>query len=44
MSMEQWWKDNDGKKPKYSEENMSQSHFAHHKLHTDLPGIKPRPS
>ena len=44
MSKEQWWNDNDTKKPKYLEKNLSQSHFAHHKFHIDLPGIKPGPS
>jgi hypothetical protein len=33
--MEQWWKDTDRVKPMYSEENLFQCHFDHHKSHID---------
>ena len=41
MSMECWWTDNDRRKAKYSEKNLSQSHFVHHRSYMDRPGIEP---
>jgi hypothetical protein len=37
------WNDIDRGKPKYSEKNLSQCHFVHHKPHMDRPGIEPWP-
>ena len=39
---EHWWND-DRRQSKYSEKNVNQWHFIHHKTHTDCPGIEPRP-
>jgi hypothetical protein len=39
--MEQRWNELDRGKPKYSEQDLSQCHFVHHKFHMDRPGIKP---
>jgi hypothetical protein len=33
--MEHWWNEIDRIKPKYSEKNLSQCHFVHHKSHMD---------
>jgi hypothetical protein len=41
--MEHRWNEIDRGKPKYSDKNMSQYHFVHHKSHTDWPGIEPEP-
>ena len=38
--MEHWWNDTDWRKLKYWEKNLSQSHFVHHKSHTDWLGIE----
>lgn len=37
VNMEYWWNDIDGK-PKYSERNLFQCHFVHHKSLLDCPG------
>jgi len=36
MSMDHWWNDTYGRKPKYLEINLSQSPFVHHKSHIRL--------
>jgi hypothetical protein len=41
--MEHRWKETDRGKPKYSEKNLSQCQFFHHKSHTDKPGIERGP-
>jgi len=35
MGMEHWWNVYDGGKPKYSEENLFQFRFVHHKSNTE---------
>jgi len=39
MGMEQWWNGTDRGKPEYWEKNLSQCHFAHHKVLMDWYGI-----
>lgn len=39
----EWLCSTERAKPKYSEKNLCQCHFAQHKPHTDCPGIEPRP-
>jgi hypothetical protein len=39
--VEHWWNEIDREKPKYSGENLSQCHFAHHKSHRTELGSKP---
>ena len=43
MSMEYWWNDNDREKPKYSDKNLSECYFVHHKSHMAWPAIEPAP-
>ena len=40
MSMEDRWNDTDGGRPTYSEKNLSQCRFVHHKTLTKWPGIE----
>jgi hypothetical protein len=41
--MEHWCTDIKMGKQKYSERNLPQYHFTHHKFHVALPGIDPGP-
>jgi hypothetical protein len=41
--MEHRWNEIDRGKPKYSEKNLSQCHYVHHKSHMDRPGVEPGP-
>jgi len=38
--LEYWWSDKNGRKPKYSEENLSQCHLAQHMPHVDWSGLQ----
>jgi hypothetical protein len=40
IGVEHWWNDTERGKPKYTEKNLSQCHFIHHKFHVDWPGIE----
>ena len=41
MSMAHGWNGNDGAKPKYSDNSLSQCRFVHHKSHGDWPEFEP---
>jgi hypothetical protein len=41
MNMEHWWNDTDRRKVKYSDKNLPQCHFVHHKSHINRPRIEP---
>jgi hypothetical protein len=41
LVLEHRWNETDTGKTKNSGKNLSQCHFAHHKSHTDWPGIEP---
>jgi hypothetical protein len=43
LVVEHQWHEIDRGKPKYSEKNLSQFHFDHHKSHIGRPGIESRP-
>jgi hypothetical protein len=40
VSVEDYWKDTDKRRPKYLEKNMSYCLFGHHKSHMEWPGIE----
>ena len=40
MSMIRCWNDTDSVKPNYSERNLAQYHYVHHKSHMDWPGTE----
>jgi hypothetical protein len=40
VGTEHWWNDTDKGKLKYSEQNLSQCHFDHHKSQTKWPGTE----
>jgi len=40
MSMGYWWNDIDRGHPKYSEKNLSQCQFVHHRSYMDRPGVE----
>jgi len=42
MSVKHWQTNSDAGKHKYSDKNLSQCHFFHHKCHTHWLGIKPQ--
>ena len=44
MGMEQWWNDNDRRKPKYSYKNSSHCHCVHQKSHVNSPRMNPERS
>jgi hypothetical protein len=41
MSLKHWWNGTDREELKYSERNLSQCHFVHHKSHVERFGLEP---
>jgi hypothetical protein len=44
MSVEHWWNNTDGVKPKYLEKNVSHCQSLHHKFYVDWRETEPGPS
>jgi hypothetical protein len=41
MSLKHWWNGSDREELKYSESNLAQCHFAHHKSNVERFGLEP---